>query len=1107
MRTVTVTIMISVRRHARSRLHGFSLVELSVGLTLIAALAGIGYATYHALLARDQDSASEAKLSQVAHLATADFVAARNWTEAFSGATENSGFTVVADTPSNPTPSLTPNQISYRAVSTRVGMAMLTDRGTCVMGLVQNRAVDVWTVKASLGSSCAGRVALMGEQAPAAYTAPTTALSAPTDLDATGGRGQVVLTWSGTGSSYEVTRDGKSLGLASSPYTDKAVRDGVTYSYAVHAVDASGNQSADAGPVSALTIPATPSGAAAAGTTSVTMQWNASSGTVTGYKVYNDVGLLVWQGAATSMTYSPPNTPGSLTVSAYNASGESLQSSAVQLNAALSAPRSLTGTAGDRAVSLTWATPATGRPTGYEVFKDGVSVLRVNATGASVTGLKNGTAYSFTVKAYNALSVSAASDPAVLTPGVSPQVLTSIAVSQCAGSDPGSIALSWALPVDDPDNPIQGFKVYQAGTSILLTEARMPLTTASVTGLTPGNAYAFDVKTWRTGGVSATSTSASVVAGCVPPNPSSPLVTVNPPTSATGSYGLVTGHPAVSSYEYRCSSTNGGAPVTATSASASVTSIAIAGLTTGKTYACTAYARNAIGYSTGAIAVPTTNANPANPNELFDTILPPNTPAAPALSGGNGSMSVSWSAVTATSSRPLSGYKVFLLTSRPTKCSDSATCLLPTTGTPSCTTAATSCTVSGLTNGVTYTAYVQSYNLTFYSDGPNSSHLILGSPAAPDLTADSATTSSLRLVASSASTTANPVSGYHFYRSGTHIGTSSGTLTDAGLAPGTQYCYTAVAYNAAFTSSSSSQICPWSAQNAPDTPSSSGWSTTSFVMSWTGVSGATSYDYQMASVGTWTTASTSATLSSLAACTWHTVYVRANGPWGTTAWSPAISVQTRCLLSVTDTFDSVQGYAGTNRWPAGSPYYQTATAPNPTKYMTFGYDEFCTVCSAGLFHYSAGLLFTGAPNAATHPNIRSLSCSAQVWPTGSSYSAAYEWAFTTGSGLVEFHFLKYASAAAMRSGSRPSVGRGSQDTGSVASGTAYVTTLSAANCNAFYNGTLNGFLVGPYTNTAGTPINDAGSGGFSYSGRLALATEGGNSTPRMVYTGSYGGSG
>lgn len=1099
--------MISVRRTARSRLRGFSLVELAVVLTLVAVLAGIGYVTYHALLARDQDSAAEDKLTQVAQVATADFVAARNWTEAFSGATESTGLSVVADTPASPKSSLTPNQISYRAVSTRVGMAMLTTRGTCVMGLVQNRAVDVWTVKASLGSSCAGRVALMREQTPSAYTASTTALAAPTGLTAAGGRGQVVVTWSGTASAYEVSRDGKSLGPASSPYTDKSVRDGVSYTYTVHAVDATGAQSADAGPVSALTVPSTPSGAAAAGTTSVTMQWNAASGIVTGYKVYNDAGTLVWQGAATAMTYSPSNTPASLTVSAYNASGDSLQSAAVQLNASLSAPRSLTGTAGDRAVSLSWATPTTGRPTAYEVFKDGVSVLRVNATGASITGLKNGTSYSFTVKAYNALSVSASSDPAVLTPGVSPQGLTGVSASQCSGSDPGSIALSWVLPADDPDNPIQGFKIYQANTTTLLTEARMPLTTATLTGLTPGNSYSFDVKTWRTGGVSATATSAPIVAGCVPPDPSAPLVTVNPPTSATGTYGLVTGYPAVDFYEYRCSSTNGGVSVTAVSATATATSIAVGGLTTGKTYSCTAYAHNALGYSPGTVAVPTTNANPANPNELFDTILPPNTPAAPTLSGGNGSMSVSWTAVTATSSRPLSGYKVFLLTSRPTKCSDSTTCVLPTTGTPSCTTAATSCTVSGLTNGVTYTAYVQSYNLTFYSDGPNTSYLVIGAPAAPALSSDSATTSSLRLVASSTSTTANPVSGYYFYRSGTHIGTSSGTLTDAGLAAGTQYCYTAVAYNAVFSSASSSQICPWSAQNAPDAPSSSGWATTSFVMSWPAVSGATSYDYEMATVGTWTTAGTTATLSSLAACTWHTVYVRAIGPWGTTAWSPSISVQTRCALSVTDTFDSVQGYAGTNRWPSGTPYYQTATAPNPTKYMTFGYDEFCTVCSAGLFHYSAGLLFSGAPNATTHPNIRSLSCTAQVWPTGSSYSAAYEWAFTTGSGLVEFHFIKYASAAAMRTGSRPSVGRGSQDTGSVASGTVYATTLSATNCNAFYNGTLNGFLIGPYTNTAGTPINDAGSGGFSYAGRLALATEGSNSTPRMLYTGSYGGSG
>jgi prepilin-type N-terminal cleavage/methylation domain-containing protein len=1088
----------------------FTLTELVVTITVSGILTAVGYAAYDAVVNNDRDAAAEAQLAQVAKMATGDFVAARNWNDAFIGATEEAGFKALVDAPAAPKPSAVPGEVSYRAVGKRVGMAMRTVRDTCVMGVIDNRAVEVWTVEEDLGEFCAGRLAFLGNQPAAAYGAGDTTLSAPTDLVAVGGRRRVVLSWQGAGVSFRVLRDGSEIATATSPFTDTTVAGGRSYNYEVVALDAAGRESSSVGPVSALTIPDAPSGLAvspgAAGR--IEASWNASAGTVTSYKVYDEEGVVVWQGSQTTMSYESAAAPTALKVTASNATGESLQSPEVLLVASLTAPRDLVGTGSDRAASLTWAAPASGRASGYEVLRDGAVVARTSATSAIVSGLRNGTAYSFSVRAYNASGNSPASAAVLVTPGTNPDGATGMTTTQCANNDPEALRLSWTAPADDPDNPLQGFRVFETGTSTLVAEIRMPLTTATITNLAPGSTYSFDIKTWRTGGISSTVTTTATVAGCRPVPPVAPRVTVIPPSSATGSYSLApTARPAIDFYEYRCTSANGGAPVTAASSSGSATSLGIEGLTAGKTYSCMAYSRNAVGYSIGVIAVPANNASPTNPQESFDTILPPNTPASPTMSGGNGSMTVSWAAVASSASRPVSGYRVFLLPDRPSKCTGSVTCMPPITGSARCTTSTTSCVLSGLTNGTTYTAYLQSYNLAFYSDGPNASYLVYGPPPSPTLSAGSGTSSSLALSASATSTTANPVSGYYFYRSGSLIATTSGSHTDTGLAAGTSYCYTTVAYNGLYVSSASAQQCAQTVPNPPPAPTSSGWTTSGFSLSWSAVGGATSYEYHLTAIGTYpATAATSASLSSLSSCTWYTAHVRANGPWGTTAWSASTSIQTRCALSIVDTFDAVQGYAGTGRWPSSSPYVQTASSPNPTRYMTFGYDQFCTTCSS-IKHYSVGLYFTGAPTTASYPNLRNVSCQARVWPTGSRYSTAFSWARATGNGLVEFHFLKYSSLASMRSGSRPAVGRGVQVTGSVSSGTVYTATLSSNQCTSFLNGSLNGFLIGPYTNTSGTPIDDAHSNGVSFAGRLALADEGGNSRPQMLYTGSYGGSG
>ncbi|NRQ40649.1 carbohydrate-binding protein [Nonomuraea sp. NN258] len=173
---------------------------------------------------------------------------------------------------------------------------------------------------------------------------------------------------------------------------------------------------------SSVEVPGKPGAPAATTTnTSIALTWGASSGTVTGYRVYEGTAVKATV-TGTSATISGLGTCEShtYTVKAYNSAGESAASDAVSATTT-GCGTGLPGKAGPIAVSaqtstsvsLTW--PAVPNATSYKVYRDNALVATVTSPSITISGLTACTSYAFKVIASNANGDGPASDPVSLT--------------------------------------------------------------------------------------------------------------------------------------------------------------------------------------------------------------------------------------------------------------------------------------------------------------------------------------------------------------------------------------------------------------------------------------------------------------------------------------------------------------------------------------------------------------------------------------------------------------------------------------------------------------------------------------------------------------------
>ncbi len=287
--------------------------------------------------------------------------------------------------------------------------------------------------------NAAGSSPMSGEVSASPVPMPGT----PTNLTATPGNAQVVLSWTGVGgaSGYRIYR-GTSAGFTSTTpiqtvnttsFTNTGLTNGTKYYYRVSAISgaAEGPKSNEASATPQIVLPAPTSVSATPGNAQVVIAWQAVPN-ATGYRIYRGATAGFTPGTPHKTTSGLTVTDPGLTngtayfyrVAAVAGSAEGTRSAEVTATpvAPPVAPTNVSGVNGDQQVTLTWT--AVAGATSYSIYRGTAANAQAStpiATGVTAptfvnTGLVNGTSYFYKVTARNAGGESPRSAEVRLTP-------------------------------------------------------------------------------------------------------------------------------------------------------------------------------------------------------------------------------------------------------------------------------------------------------------------------------------------------------------------------------------------------------------------------------------------------------------------------------------------------------------------------------------------------------------------------------------------------------------------------------------------------------------------------------------------------------------------
>jgi hypothetical protein len=419
--------------------------------------------------------------------------------------------------------------------------------------------------------------------------------------------------------------------------------------------------------------------ATAPGTTSTTTATGLTNGTAYFFRIQTVRGAITSDWTSTSAAVTPS---GAFVVPA--------------------APTSVSAAPGNGLAYIYWAVPAGNPATSYNVqystdnanwFPAGGRNTGSTALSYTLTGLANGVAYYLRVQTVNGNQASGWTQMAgFVVPAGTPGPPTNVAA--VAGNTQATV--SWVAPAYSAV-PITGYRVQYSinggVTWITAVDLTLPYTSTTVGGLSNGTAYIFRVQaTTQVGDGAWSAPSGSIVPPGGPVAPTT-VVAVAGNASAQVSWSASPGVPGFPILGYRVASSPGGftCATSATPPSLPATTCNVTGLTNGQAYTFTVVAISNAGVSPSSAA-----SAPVTPQGG------PNPPTAVTAVAGDRSATVSWTPPASTAGGPVTSYRV---TSSP----DGRTCT--TQATPPAT-PATTCTVTGLTNGQAYTFTVVAISAT-----------------------------------------------------------------------------------------------------------------------------------------------------------------------------------------------------------------------------------------------------------------------------------------------------------------------------------------------------------------------------------------------------------